>query len=390
MKGLFGMFDHEIELKLESRITIIYGPNGVGKTVLTEMVHGLFQHNYELLGATPFQHLRVDFDSGESITVARLEATNRLSIQYDDGTAEIDLPFQPVILDEDGLIEVVKAHFPEIGVVYKGGERLFMFGYEDDLDSDMYADQISLDVLPLLDRTDFFGWLYGFSEEPSYWSESLPFAEMPDWFRQNFGGANKRIHTDIIRTQRLIGDDEILISPLIPTPDERLPVDAYFIPTPERRVSKFAKEFRDSLLRALQSAADLEDLQALVEIERPFKLFQDIVNGRLLFKSLKIEDYEFTFVADSGDEVSLSYLSSGEQQLLILYYHLLFEIQPDTLVMIDEPELSMNVVWQRNFLKDLQRIIELRKFDVLIATHSPQIIHDKWDWVVHLGEKVDD
>ena len=48
--------------------------------------------------------------------------------------------------------------------------------------------------------------------------------------------------------------------------------------------------------------------------------------------------------------------------------------------MIDEPELSMNVVWQRNFLKDLQRIIELRKFDVLIATHSPQIIHDKWDW----------
>ena len=58
--------------------------------------------------------------------------------------------------------------------------------------------------------------------------------------------------------------------------------------------------------------------------------------------------------------------------------------------MIDEPELSMNVVWQRNFLKDLQRIIELRKFDVLIATHSPMIIHDKWDWVVHLGEKVDD
>ena len=70
--------------------------------------------------------------------------------------------------------------------------------------------------------------------------------------------------------------------------------------------------------------------------------------------------------------------------------HLLFEIESDSLVMIDEPELSLNVVWQRNFLRDLQRIIELRKFDVLIATHSPMIIHDKWDWVVHLGEKVDD
>ncbi len=94
-------------------------------------------------------------------------------------------------------------------------------------------------------------------------------------------------------------------------------------------------------------------------------------------------------VSDVGAAIPLSKLSSGEQQLLVLYFRLLFEIEPDTLVMIDEPELSMNVVWQRNFLKDLQRIIELRNFDVLIATHSPQIIHDKWDWMVALGETID-
>ena len=75
---------------------------------------------------------------------------------------------------------------------------------------------------------------------------------------------------------------------------------------------------------------------------------------------------------------------------MVMYYKLLFETDPDTLVIIDEPELSMNVVWQRNFLKDLQRIVDLRQFDVLIATHSPQIIHDKWDWMVPLGSKVDD
>ena len=121
------------------------------------------------------------------------------------------------------------------------------------------------------------------------------------------------------------------------------------------------------------------------------ELFKEILNERLLYKSLEIdEDEGIKIVDENGDEVHPSYLSSGEQHLLILYSQLLFEIEPDTLVMIDEPEISMNVVWQRNFLKDLQRIVELRKFDILIATHSPMIIHDKWDWVVHLGAKADD
>ena len=35
------MFDHEIPLNQESRITIIHGPNGVGKTVLMRMVSWL-------------------------------------------------------------------------------------------------------------------------------------------------------------------------------------------------------------------------------------------------------------------------------------------------------------------------------------------------------------
>ena len=39
------MFDHEIPLNQESRITIVHGPNGVGKTVLLKMIDSLF--NYE-------------------------------------------------------------------------------------------------------------------------------------------------------------------------------------------------------------------------------------------------------------------------------------------------------------------------------------------------------
>ena len=82
--------------------------------------------------------------------------------------------------------------------------------------------------------------------------------------------------------------------------------------------------------------------------------------------------------------LTAKHLSSGEQQILALLYKLLFNVKPDTLILIDEPELSLHVAWQQEFLKDLQDIIKFVGFDVLIATHSPQIIHDRWDLAVEL------
>ena len=126
---------------------------------------------------------------------------------------------------------------------------------------------------------------------------------------------------------------------------------------------------------------------------RSFLLFNDDLNARCLFKTIDLRRHE-AFSRFRSNGLWKFHISEichrANSNSLFLYNQLFFEVEPDTLVMIDEPELSMNVVWQRNFLKDLQRIIELRKFDVLIATHSPQIIHDKWDWMVPLGEKVDD
>jgi predicted ATP-binding protein involved in virulence len=52
--------------------------------------------------------------------------------------------------------------------------------------------------------------------------------------------------------------------------------------------------------------------------------------------------------------------------------------------LIDEPELSLHVGWQAQFLKDLQEITGLADLDVLMATHSPDIIQDRWDLTVEL------
>ena len=88
----------------------------------------------------------------------------------------------------------------------------------------------------------------------------------------------------------------------------------------------------------------------------------------------------------SNKNVELRFLSSGEQQELVLLYKLIFKGEKEKIILIDEPEISLNVSWQREFLDDMKKIVEMNGFSILIATHSPQIINDNWDLVESLGD----
>ena len=89
-------------------------------------------------------------------------------------------------------------------------------------------------------------------------------------------------------------------------------------------------------------------------------------------------------VQRDGETIALDQLSSGEQHELVLLYDLAFRVRPSTLVLIDEPELSLHPVWQQQFLGDIMKIAKNGAFDVLIATHSPYIIGDRNDLCVEL------
>jgi predicted ATP-binding protein involved in virulence len=92
----------------------------------------------------------------------------------------------------------------------------------------------------------------------------------------------------------------------------------------------------------------------------------------------------FSFTGSGDKQIPLENLSSGEQHELVLFYELLFKVDQNSLVLLDEPELSLHIVWQQQFLRDLEEITKLTGFDILMATHSPQIIYDRWDLTVEL------
>jgi predicted ATP-binding protein involved in virulence len=113
-------------------------------------------------------------------------------------------------------------------------------------------------------------------------------------------------------------------------------------------------------------------------------LFKKIANSLFLNKKLTISQKGFGIITADGSQLDPTLLSSGEQHEIVLLYELLFRVRNNSIILIDEPELSLHVAWQEAFLPDLVEMAKLSKFDALIATHSPQIISDRWDLTVEL------
>ena len=133
-----------------------------------------------------------------------------------------------------------------------------------------------------------------------------------------------------------------------------------------------------------------QKLMVFKELATKIELFKRIIKQRFLYKNMSIsKEKGFTFTTADGKPLSPTDLSSGEQHELVMLYELLFKVQPNSLVLIDEPEISLHVAWQIEFLKDLRAIIKLANFDVLLATHSPDLIDDSWDLTVELQGPVE-
>ena len=135
-------------------------------------------------------------------------------------------------------------------------------------------------------------------------------------------------------------------------------------------------------------AADAEKQKA--QIMHPIELYLDTVNefistsdfekkidininGRIYFKT-----------SDSESRLSIQYLSSGERQLLVFFASLIFGVKDTSsgIFVVDEPELSLHLSWQKVFVKKALEVNNNVQF--IFATHAPEIIGKYRDRAVKL------
>jgi len=89
----------------------------------------------------------------------------------------------------------------------------------------------------------------------------------------------------------------------------------------------------------------------------------------------------------SGNSKALTALSSGERQIVVMLAHLSLNerIHRGGIFIVDEPELSLHIAWQENFVEAIRRASP--QTQIVLATHSPAIILGRDEMCKDLTQK---
>ena len=121
----------------------------------------------------------------------------------------------------------------------------------------------------------------------------------------------------------------------------------------------------------------------------PFTNLEKIMNSLLDGKEIKISMDEnlhniFKIITKANDEIQVHHLSSGEKNLLLIFFHFLFEMKDNTLFMIDEPELSLHIDWQYSLINNFQKYSNNNQ--IIVVTHSPDIMQNHREYEINLDK----
>ncbi len=159
-----------------------------------------------------------------------------------------------------------------------------------------------------------------------------------------------------------------------------------------KEISLEAKYFNKHI-KYFPTGTDIKDLKVLIldyvkrtmhnEDLKPSEVFDKIRENidtiftelNMLIKFDKVdENDEVYFKSKNNESFVIDNLSTGEKTLLAKVLYLYLKEIKDSVILIDEPELSLHPAWQNRVLKLYENFAKENNCQIIIATHSPHII----------------
>jgi ABC-type lipoprotein export system ATPase subunit len=426
VEGLFGLYDHSLDLRDAPAVTIVAGPNGVGKTTLLGMATALSRGSFREVAKQDFTSLSITSSDGTHLVATALPASAsddddlmsrslRLELKGPQKRKQTDTLVVPIQKPAFALPNFLEQIAPDAyrdkrdGELLSGDEVIQLFG------------RPTRDVPPV-QRPDWFNpgdWRIDFIETkrldtlqvrprdsrvqrihrrrvagqaPIYHYLSQV-ADSMDHARSNSNRITQERNRSFARrlldkASRMTVNEDVLRARYVEVGKRALQLTAnglladsldmlpggHLNPTEKRILSFFLDDFEAKLTPLSPISAKMDQLRAIIE-------------RKFLNKSIRFDSQQgVQFVAEPHQrEIDPEALSSGEQHELALISRLLFAERPGTTVLIDEPELSLHVSWQHEMVEDLIEIARVAELSFVLATHSTAIINGRWDLVEELG-----
>lgn len=126
------------------------------------------------------------------------------------------------------------------------------------------------------------------------------------------------------------------------------------------------------------------------ESEKVILSFFDACNAYLCNKKFiyNEKEYAYDICVTEGSKtrsINLENLSSGEKQVVSIFSYLYLSPLTKSIILIDEPELSLSVPWQKKFLLDLSKGGQCA--GIISVTHSPFVFDNELKPFAHALEE---
>lgn len=431
IKKLFGLFDYHITLDITENITILTGPNGYGKTTILNIIYHFFNQQFFYFQKLNFESIDFEFSENKRMELTKKEKKNKedkstkllpssflsdheietvdINILLFENGKEIDKftydsnsrkqiahelrNFLPIRRLTDDLWYDKETDKPITfnEILNKNKEQLDIFfsliKKQRDRKSNLIIDLLNISNVYLIKEQRLLRKIFNPNKEENTFVNTIELYadELKKLIEETQLEAYKITQKlDSTFPKRLIEttttiDEATFKERFTILKEKQSKLQQFGIAISQQEVTNYNPENAKVLSVYLNDSE--EKLNIYNDLLKKIELFVNIINQReFAFKSIQISKNKgFSFYQNKTQQpLSLTDLSSGEQQEVVLLYELLFKTAPNSLILIDEPEISLHVIWQKAFIDDLKRIADLKKISFLVSTHSPQIINNYW------------
>ncbi len=326
---LFNEYDYHLDICCP--LTFLHSPNGLGKSTLMRMLYAALKGDVKYLSEVPFERLEIAFDDESFLIIQNFKGELISLVQKN----EVDTPLTP-----DEMAEVCN-------VVYIPPERLAVRRRDGHLAPTLeaYAQELHEQFRYAKEHREL-------DPHPERARPDLTDGELEFWAK------DLKAKLDFIK--------DAGFEPEIPA-GKKFPPSRY-------EIAKDRQGYMDL------NCSIAEYVERNYTLAESVIIYKDIVNEIFINKTLTVSDTGRIGVSmNNGTSLQIQKLSSGEKQILIMFYALLFHAEPGSIVVLDEPEISLHVSWQQKLGRFFADICRVRNLQMIVATHSPQVIHDMWD-----------
>lgn len=409
VNNLLGLGNQEILLNPTTAVSILMGANGVGKSTLLSILHSCLTENWYRLGKIKFDSVELSYDDGSAIKIE--SDGDGIFVEIDGQKHQLEGIYGDIIstLESDGeLIPLSCGHWSERGgsnhltrkkieEKYKPKEQNYpehLAKYFRSEPSHLVSADRAFDVYEFDDNNYQRGAIHKKLKVQIKAEELLSCVN--DAIKV-YAARAQRIQSDIIKD--LIGGEL--------SPDSSMPhqdIERSFQQYKESVTQLTEIGVSEDVFSNMQHVTDrvnaanvdwilfalLERYNSILETsvlditQKASRLFR-FLEKALPSKEFRLDTNELRVISRiNNSDIPLEKLSSGEQQLFILGYEILFACSKDSIVMIDEPELSMDPIMQADFAGFLDDTFASMSCRYLLATHSSLVIRGRHSSVQEL------